>query len=671
MKTIHQIVTLTEGFIALCLGSSDRVVWVNQSDASVFSDGEKIYLPQPSGLEGELELLLGLALREVAKIQFTVGSVLADMPPELMGYACAVEDARIKQEISHDFLGAASIFNSATTVLHKVYEEKLSTGEANPVLAKHLAVWAIANDAYLSTPESDLASCGFIELASSFVDPQKFKKVEGLAYAGPWLKSTAAVSACAERIQLLLSDEPQENEPQQAEDTEQSQESKNDKDDSEQASKTPDSNESGDEGSAEDNSSNQQDDANESDSGTQGADDGAGEQASTGDDAGAGEGAGNSDAGAENADAVAQSGTPSESTSDASSTENSPQSAVNLSGDPMNNALAMLKGHAGAAQASLPTPEQVLPAVEIDDSLVESIREALSKPDPIAEMMQIAVGVDHSDDAETDTTDSMDDDSAVEMLNSSPQGGKGFASLPDCAGNRSLGSIPGRLVNVLLREFQDKRPKSQFRAQSGRDLDVSHLWRLKAVGDTRVFRKKSPSGGIDAAVWLLLDRSGSMHDDFDLAANSCNAFAQALQRISGVQTAMSLFPGFGEVTTDVLKFRQSTLQSAAKLKSVTASGGTPTDEAILEILPKLLLKPVHKRVIVLITDGEPDHAVATQEAIAYAISMGVDVIGIGIGQDARINRIVSRSISIKEISELPSSLEKLFKTELSQSLLAV
>lgn len=711
MKTIQQIVTMIEGFIALCLGSSDRIVWVNQTDAAAFSDDGKIFLPQPCGLDGEFELLLGIALREVAKLTFSNPTVFACMSPNLLGYASAIEDARIKQEISATYNGAASVFDAATSVMRRINTEKIGECQPDPEMIKQLAIWAAANDAYLGTSTSSAAASEFAELAASCVDANKLATATGISQAAPWLKSTSATAQCATRIQVLLAEPVQqpENEPQsekaddqdqdqgkqQAQDNESAQKPENesqsekadDQDQDKQAQDSeseqkPEQTQDADSPSQEAESSSQADpsanaDNQSTDSEPQGEPDETGNTSGQSESEEVNQGSEQSSPeleakpdgtqqpdGEQGAD-PGQAETPESDVND--QTQGNP--AGSYSSDAMSNALARLKGHKGATAArDLTEEQQQANGMPVAEELVAAILQALQQSDAMDQLDVLALAMTQEPPVVDDDTDQLELD-VLDVLCQSGMGSGGLAASNTMDGTISLGAMPSRLVSVLLREFQEQRPKPLFRCQSGRDLSVSHLWRLRAVGDTKVFRKKAPSTGVSAAVHLLLDRSGSMEDDIGLAANATNAFALALQRISGVQTAISLFPGGDKVVQDVLQFRQNCIHATNKLRTVTADGDTPTDWAISEILPKLLNTPVEKRVIVLITDGRPDSVIRTKAVIAQANALGVDVIGIGIGR-ACIEEIISRSVSIQSIAELPSALEKLFKTELSSSLLS-
>lgn len=597
---------LIEGFVALCMGSSDCLVWLDQDDASAFSDANHVFLPRPQGIDGEQDLLLGIAMREVARCTHCDASVFANGASEAAGYSSAIEDARIKSVISESYKGAPALFDAATAVIHRVATQAVVSAPDNVELVKQFAVWFAANDAYLGTPAANLAATEFASLAESQLQPATVQRALGLAQASPLLSSTKASLDCGVRIHALLKPPvpQQEPEPEQSSGEGDCEESKN-----------------GDNPTA------------ESTGGGDSNGDRDGQPSDTGD-------------------------------SPNSSAEAGGEGHTGHSQDVMSNALARLKGHAGAMDVA--APEHIQPASQdpVDGELLKSLQEALASPSALEKIDEILASMptEPSDD------ESADDATDLASLLGASSGGAKVTYLP---GANSLDGLPARLVNVLLRALHDKRPTKMLRRESGHDIDCANVWKLRRLGETRVFRKKSPSAGVDAAVHVLLDISGSMKDGIELAASCTNAFAIALQRISGVQTAINVFPSANGSTDSILKYRENPAKARAKLSAIQAHGGTPTAEAIQDVLPVLMRVQVQKRAIVLITDGKPDKRAETVNAIAHANRLGVDVIGIGIGVLARIEEILpGRSIAIKSVAELPRGLEDLFKGKLSTSMLA-
>lgn len=643
-----QLATLVQAFVALCLGSSSRLVWMDQADAAAYSDGEKLYLPAPAGEEGELELLFGLAMREVARFKHSDSARFGAAATEVTGYAAAIEDARIKHEVSQEYKGAPALFDAATKIVSDISAAALSRDDADPEMAKQYAIWFSANDAYLGTKVSGDASKRMLQIAlDAGQDMTPLHTAIGLSQASPYLGSTDASVVCGTRIHALL--HPQLPDP------------------------PPQAQQSG-----------------EAQSGTSECQDGGATQSGTAAPNGDGGSQGGPD---DNAMGAASSRNDGPGSCDGQSPDGrvetgatqdqkqgNPQQQSTLAGgtpsnDLMSNALAMLKGFDHARSVSAQKGEDKS-CEEPATALLEAMRDALAALNAMEAIYDIQVsevGESVGDAAGSSVNDgsngAANDDELMLALGS---GAGGQTAPVTYAGSSQLDAVPSRLVNVLLRELHDKRPTRVLRRESGSDVDAANVWKLRAIGDTRVFRKVTPSSGVDAAIHILLDRSTSMRRRLTAAASSANAFAMALQRISGVQTALSVFPSTGRgVTEQLLRFRQNPAQVKAKLAALDAKGGTPTDIAITEAAVTLLNARVHKRVIVLITDGKPDDWDFTLGAIADASRKGIDVIGVGIGQEAVIEHLLpGRSITIGEVQELPQALERLFKNNLSSLLAA-
>jgi Mg-chelatase subunit ChlD len=118
-------------------------------------------------------------------------------------------------------------------------------------------------------------------------------------------------------------------------------------------------------------------------------------------------------------------------------------------------------------------------------------------------------------------------------------------------------------------------------------------------------------------------------------------------------------------------FGQSARQVVKRVSEVDAEGGTPLAEALHEAIPRLLAQRVKKRFAFLITDGIPNNKVAALAEIEKAEAMGVEFVGIGIGEyGVAIEGLTPFSVCINEASELPDAFEKLFRGNLALKLAA-
>ena len=92
---------------------------------------------------------------------------------------------------------------------------------------------------------------------------------------------------------------------------------------------------------------------------------------------------------------------------------------------------------------------------------------------------------------------------------------------------------------------------------------------------------------------------------------------------------------------------------------VSPSGGTPTGNAIFTVLPDLLGRKEAKKILVVITDGDPDDKASTSRMITTAREGGVIVLGIGIcvdAHDAVRSLFGEHAVLVDSIEDLPKAL---------------
>ena len=192
------------------------------------------------------------------------------------------------------------------------------------------------------------------------------------------------------------------------------------------------------------------------------------------------------------------------------------------------------------------------------------------------------------------------------------------------------------------------------RASSGRRgrLDTGQLHRL-SVSDPRIFRTKSERIGIDTAVHILLDCSGSMVRRIRLACSSCYAVASALEA-SKINVAVTAFPssqlpnGSYSTVAPVITHGQKV---HANLDLVPA-GGTPMGEALWWVMQDMLHLSEKRKIILVVTDGEPDSQECVTQAIEQGGRAGFEIYGIGISSPGINVLLPGRSAVVNTIAEL-------------------
>lgn len=195
-----------------------------------------------------------------------------------------------------------------------------------------------------------------------------------------------------------------------------------------------------------------------------------------------------------------------------------------------------------------------------------------------------------------------------------------------------------------------------------------------AAGEGRIFVKRGDREGINTAIHILLDASGSMghSNKITLACNACFAVAEALQKIQRVGLAITAFPNgtakldnsgqlqWGTVA-QVLSYRQKMHNKF----HIQPNGSTPMAEALWWVLQQMSILPEKRKILLLLTDGEPDNLYSTRNALDCHIAAGHEIYGIGICTEA-IRRLIADEDcrSIYNLLELAPAIFEILRTSL-------
>ncbi len=323
----------------------------------------------------------------------------------------------------------------------------------------------------------------------------------------------------------------------------------------------------------------------------------------------------------------------------------------------------MLREAYETQHGKLPAPQQQQDTTQVDEQTMRLLAQAIDDADAegadLEALMQVAI--EQLEQAEVANQSG--------VANGLPGATALASAVPSGAGpDLRLDGVQSRLVRVLLRELQDKRRRPTSYARAGGQVAVNRFWRLNKLGDTKVFRVKAKRNGVDAAVKVLLDRSGSMEDVLQTAAEATLAFSLAMQRVGNVSTSVAMFPALGAITESLQSFGQPAQQAVRRCADLVATGGTPLGAAVACELPDLLRQRKEKHVLVVITDDGPDDPELLAKVLAEADENDVEVIGVGIG--CCIRAFIPNSTSISCIEQLPDAMEALFREKLSLRLAA-
>ena len=194
-------------------------------------------------------------------------------------------------------------------------------------------------------------------------------------------------------------------------------------------------------------------------------------------------------------------------------------------------------------------------------------------------------------------------------------------------------------------------------------LNIRKLHSL-ATGNAKVFLRKGERVGVNTAVHILIDSSGSMNcKEMQLASQACFAVASALHGIKGISVGVTTFPGecgvyegsqqaHWQTVTPILRHHEKMHTRFA----MSGAGNTPLDSALWWTMQQLHPMPESRKMILIITDGQPDNPQLAQPAIPEARKLGLEVYGIGIANASILSLLPDTSSVINSIAELAPSM---------------
>jgi Mg-chelatase subunit ChlD len=221
--------------------------------------------------------------------------------------------------------------------------------------------------------------------------------------------------------------------------------------------------------------------------------------------------------------------------------------------------------------------------------------------------------------------------------------------------------IVTRLQAQLRQQLFAETRTRTGRAAHGTRLDPKRLHHV-AFGDPRIFRTTHRGRAVDTAIVLLADVSGSMQGTrITLTDQALFATACALETLPGIAVSVATFPGNQLVLPFGVRARRErdrfTLQSF---------GGTPMHQGIMMANRMLQLRKEPRKMLVVLTDGEPDCGPTSIAAISVSHRMGIEVYGLGI-QTASVERYFTNSQVINDVNDLPTALFGLLRSRLSNA----
>jgi cobaltochelatase CobT len=195
-----------------------------------------------------------------------------------------------------------------------------------------------------------------------------------------------------------------------------------------------------------------------------------------------------------------------------------------------------------------------------------------------------------------------------------------------------------------------------------------------ALGDPRVFARRVIKPAPNTAIHLLLDKSDSMDEPvlgdkhqsvtnrLSIALEASMALALAFEGIAGVNPGITAFPGRDDTSVFRLLEHGERVRANSAAFSLRAGGTTPMTEAVWFAAAALLRCREPRKVLLVMTDGQPNDILSTLEILQRCRNSGIETVGVGLGLD--VSHLFPVAITINELRELRTQLFALSKAVL-------
>jgi len=231
----------------------------------------------------------------------------------------------------------------------------------------------------------------------------------------------------------------------------------------------------------------------------------------------------------------------------------------------------------------------------------------------------------------------------------------------------------GKIRAALQGLVQSQTLSRTQHACRGRRLDGKRLHRL-SVGETKVFQRQQVKSAPNTAIHLLLDKSESMGyqvtdsqgqpigSRMPIALEATLALALAFEGIPGVNPGVTAFPGHQDDSVFRLLEHGQRVNARTGAFSLSATGSTPMTEAIWFGAASLLRCREPRKVLMVMTDGQPNDTLSTLELLQRCRDSGIETVGVGLGLD--VSHLFPVAFTINDLSELRAQLFELSRSVL-------
>jgi len=214
--------------------------------------------------------------------------------------------------------------------------------------------------------------------------------------------------------------------------------------------------------------------------------------------------------------------------------------------------------------------------------------------------------------------------------------------------------ITAKLRYEVKRLFENSACESYERNLKNGRLNVRALTR-HTISD-RLFQRRYETEGVDSAVTIVLDCSGSMYDMVRGAdgkatcrmAHAVNVCSALLQTLSSAQVATSVVT-YDDYTSVLKDWNTNYRKVIPMLEHIGGMGGSNDFHAVMTAHQMLYARPEQRKVCFVLTDGMGDMT-ATRDQVASGARLGVTTIGIGIMEN--VGFVYPNSVRVDSIEDL-------------------
>lgn len=224
----------------------------------------------------------------------------------------------------------------------------------------------------------------------------------------------------------------------------------------------------------------------------------------------------------------------------------------------------------------------------------------------------------------------------------------------------AVNALKHRMQIMLQAQARSKVIGTNF----GTRLRPDRLYQSKLGGN--VFAKKVKQTQVNTAVKVLIDISGSMTDTIsqtdktalvDIAKESAFALAMTLDSIQGVNVSVDIFPvknGNWVSIERLNSFNEAVRSRSGNFSKVKADGSTPMAQCLKASFSDLIRQKEPRKLLMVITDGDPDNVPATVKTIEMIKAHGVELLGLGINHN--VGHLFEKHGNITNVNDLAAAM---------------